>query len=184
MTVRNTSGTKVQGESMWSGLPCEVVRVANVCQRCARAIHARLRQAAGICLFLMKSCSLRTTTVTSVRSMTTFLFTLSVSHTNNQKELGELEAALAEYHRAIDLETDLTAAWLNLGVTLTALDREDEAIDVYKVLRIQLRPSATREKYRFLRPDLQQFPTRRSFALPSLDATLSVFHRQAFCRVG
>ncbi|CAM9765381.1 unnamed protein product, partial [Hapterophycus canaliculatus] len=51
---------------------------------------------------------------------------------NKRKVLGELEAAVSEYRRAIGLKTDLSPAWLNLGVTLTALDREDEAIDAYK----------------------------------------------------
>ncbi|CAM9108296.1 unnamed protein product, partial [Scytosiphon promiscuus] len=48
--------------------------------------------------------------------------------------LGELEAAASEYRQAIKLKSDLSPAWLNLGVTLARLDREDDAIDAYKML--------------------------------------------------
>lgn len=70
------------------------------------------------------------------------MFTLLVSRADKLKAIGEFDAAISEYRRAIDLENDLSPAWLNLGVSLTSLDREDEAIDIYKVQYLDLTLSA------------------------------------------
>lgn len=50
------------------------------------------------------------------------------------KEHGEINASISQYRLAIDLKKDLASAWLNLGVALGVMDRDDEAMDAYKVL--------------------------------------------------
>ncbi|CAM9926309.1 unnamed protein product, partial [Ectocarpus sp. 12 AP-2014] len=47
---------------------------------------------------------------------------------------GEIDAAISQYRVAINMTNDLASAWLNLGLALAMLDREDEAIDAYKVV--------------------------------------------------
>ncbi|CAM9888575.1 unnamed protein product, partial [Ectocarpus sp. 4 AP-2014] len=47
---------------------------------------------------------------------------------------GEIDAAISQYRAAINMTNDLASAWLNLGLALAMLDREDEAIDAYKVV--------------------------------------------------
>ncbi|CAN0427961.1 unnamed protein product, partial [Ectocarpus sp. 13 AM-2016] len=48
------------------------------------------------------------------------------------KDRGEIDAAISQYRVAINMTNDLASAWLNLGLALAMLDREDEAIDAYK----------------------------------------------------
>lgn len=50
------------------------------------------------------------------------------------KQHGDLDASILQYHLAVDLEYDLSNAWLNLGIALSAMGRADEAMRAYKVL--------------------------------------------------
>lgn len=50
------------------------------------------------------------------------------------KAKGYIDASVSRYRMAINLKSDLSSAWLNLGVALASLDREEEAIAAYEVL--------------------------------------------------
>lgn len=52
----------------------------------------------------------------------------------NLKEDGDVHASISQYRLAIDLKHDLASAWINLGVVLDKVGRDDEAINVYKVI--------------------------------------------------
>lgn len=49
------------------------------------------------------------------------------------KQHGDLDASILQYHLAVDLDYDLSNAWLNLGIALSAMGRADEAMRAYKV---------------------------------------------------
>lgn len=61
----------------------------------------------------------------------------SLSFTTNTEWIyqgnGDVEGAIARYRVAVDRKSDLAPAWLNLGVGLAALGREDEAVAAYEV---------------------------------------------------
>lgn len=49
------------------------------------------------------------------------------------KERGDINASILQYQLAIDLNNDISNAWLNLGIALSAVGRDDEAMSAYKV---------------------------------------------------
>eukprot|EP00752_Nemacystus_decipiens_P012726 g11275.t1 len=50
------------------------------------------------------------------------------------KQRGDINASILQYRLAIDLNNDTSNAWLNLGIALSAIGRDDEAMSAYKVL--------------------------------------------------
>eukprot|EP00903_Cladosiphon_okamuranus_P006818 g6643.t4 len=50
------------------------------------------------------------------------------------KDHRDINASIVQYHLATDLNKDLSNAWLNLGIALSAMGRDDEAMSAYKVL--------------------------------------------------
>eukprot|EP00752_Nemacystus_decipiens_P009479 g8475.t1 len=47
---------------------------------------------------------------------------------------GDIDASISQYRRAIELKHDLSSAWVNLGVGLSRLGRDEEAKDAYEVV--------------------------------------------------
>lgn len=72
----------------------------------------------------------------------------------NLKEDGDIDASIFQYRLAIELKHDLASALVSLGVGLSKVGRDDEAMDVYKVttqvIPFILPDSNTGERIRFV----------------------------------
>lgn len=48
---------------------------------------------------------------------------------------GDIDASILQYRLATELKHDLSPAWVNLGVGLTRVGRDDEAMNAYEVTK-------------------------------------------------
>lgn len=51
----------------------------------------------------------------------------------NLKANGDTEASISQYRQATELKHDLSSAWVNMGVSLSRVGRDDEAMNAYEV---------------------------------------------------